>query len=363
MLPLAYLAWVVLAPSMPARSGPTASSASSNAAAELAEIRASLASVVEHLKGHKDSLRKGSTFQAAMQTRLNELEASLTNTSLYTRASAGVHALLLSSKTKELAECETDRGALKASVSAMSDLDDPALKKQVADLQRQLATSQQKEQRSAAQLASVAGGGAAAGAAQPVGGTGGATARPWLVIGIPTVPRAMDIDYINPCLATIMRWLPKSKSDPLHGRVKVMYVNNRPAGHMRYEEARSALMEETHPHHNDVSFVDNSAPLQDADPARKDPGDGNFPGWRVRQQTRDVVTNLREAAKLDPEFYLFLEDDMAFCPQGLMAIQYLIGKASAYYPDWLAIRSCYGMNGIFLQVRSAAMVTGVVELL
>ena len=183
---------------------------------------------------------------------------------------------------------------------------------------------------------------------------GGTDMRPWLVIGIPTVPRHNDLDYIGTCLDTIMQWLPTSASDPLHGRVKAMYLNNRPGEHIRFEEARSRLMNNSHPHHTDVLFIENDARLQEnADPGGATAGgDGDaHPGPRVRQQTRDIVSNLRQAAKLDPQFYLFLEDDMAFCPQGLMAIQYLVGKASAYYPDWLAIRSSYGMNGIFLQGR------------
>ena len=47
-------------------------------------------------------------------------------------------------------------------------------------------------------------------------------------------------------------------------------------------------------------------------------------------------------------YYLFLEDDMKFCPSGMQAIQYLLDKASRYHPDWLAIRASYGMNGIFM---------------
>lgn len=48
------------------------------------------------------------------------------------------------------------------------------------------------------------------------------------------------------------------------------------------------------------------------------------------------------------QYYLFLEDDMQFCANGLLAMQYLLNKASRYHPNWLAIRASYGMNGIFM---------------
>lgn len=41
------------------------------------------------------------------------------------------------------------------------------------------------------------------------------------------------------------------------------------------------------------------------------------------------------------EYYLFLEDDMKFCPHGLTSIQYLLNKASLYHPDWLGIYDIY----------------------
>lgn len=47
-------------------------------------------------------------------------------------------------------------------------------------------------------------------------------------------------------------------------------------------------------------------------------------------------------------YYLFLEDDMLLCPEGFMAIQYLLNKASRYHKEWIAIRASYGMNGIFM---------------
>lgn len=48
------------------------------------------------------------------------------------------------------------------------------------------------------------------------------------------------------------------------------------------------------------------------------------------------------------QYFLFLEDDMSWCPNGLDAIQYLLKKAELYSPNWLAIRASFGMNGVFI---------------
>lgn len=60
--------------------------------------------------------------------------------------------------------------------------------------------------------------------------------------------------------------------------------------------------------------------------AHNDPGTPNVPGFRVRKQTRNIVTVMRKCEGKG-RYYLFLEDDMRFCPSGLQAIQYLLDKA------------------------------------
>ena len=40
---------------------------------------------------------------------------------------------------------------------------------------------------------------------------------------------------------------------------------------------------------------------------------------------------------------------MALCDHGFRAMAYIIERASRFYPDWLAIRASFGMNGIFLK--------------
>ena len=39
---------------------------------------------------------------------------------------------------------------------------------------------------------------------------------------------------------------------------------------------------------------------------------------------------------------------MLLCKGGLEAMQHMLSKASRYHHDWIALRTSYGMNGIFL---------------
>ncbi len=94
------------------------------------------------------------------------------------------------------------------------------------------------------------------------------------------------------------------------------------------------------------------------------------PGWRVRQQTRDVVHVMQEAAGLGAHYMSvpsaasskpcilcyhcvgnksaaalltlatirFMEDDFELCGNGMLALQYAVAKAHSYQPDWTSIR-------------------------
>jgi hypothetical protein len=53
-----------------------------------------------------------------------------------------------------------------------------------------------------------------------------------------------------------------------------------------------------------------------------DPGTPNKPGYRVRKQTRNIAAVMRQGEGKG-RYYLFLEDDMRFCPSGLLSIQVL----------------------------------------
>jgi N-Acetylglucosaminyltransferase-IV (GnT-IV) conserved region len=184
----------------------------------------------------------------------------------------------------------------------------------------------------------------------------------WLVIGIPTVSRAHDEDYLLQSLATLAAQLPSSESDLMYGQVLVVVVNMQASSagpHSRFEEAK-ILYSPGNPKSIYFEFADNqndeqTSPELTTDPvvgstAESDVGTANKPGYRVRKQTRNIVSIIRKSEGKG-KYYLFLEDDMRFCPSGLLAVQYLLDKSSRYHPNWLAIRASYGMNGIFIHSK------------
>jgi hypothetical protein len=189
-------------------------------------------------------------------------------------------------------------------------------------------------------------------------------AERWLVIGIPTISRTHNEDYLLRSMATLAAQLPSSKTDLMYGQVLIVVVNMQEAGsgpHQRFEEAKR-LYSEPNPKSLYFEFLDSKdkiigsnflEPSKDPVPGRtalNDPGHANKPGYRVRKQTRNIVSVMRRSEGKG-RYYLFLEDDMQFCQYGMLAIQYLLSKSDRYHPDWLAIRASYGMNGIFLQMK------------
>ena len=184
----------------------------------------------------------------------------------------------------------------------------------------------------------------------------------WLVIGIPTVSRAHNEDYLLKSLETLAAQLPSSESDLMYGQVLVLVVNMQASSavpHERFEEAK-VFYSAGNPKSIYFEFSDNQkdeqiSPELTTDPvlgstAETDIGTANKPGYRVRKQTRNIVSIIRKSEGKG-KYYLFLEDDMRFCPSGLLAVQYLLDKSSRYHPNWLAIRASYGMNGIFLHAK------------
>lgn len=183
------------------------------------------------------------------------------------------------------------------------------------------------------------------------------TTHKWLVIGIPTVARLHEEEYLLQSLEVLAAQLPAEPSDLLYGRVLVSVLNvqlntaNHAQPHRVFERAR-ALYAAPHPKAAYFEFADVLPSEILPDPvagatAKSDPGNANKPGFLVRRQTRNIVSVIRRnAAKA--RYYLFLEDDMQLCANGLLAVQYLLAKADRYHPNWLAIRASYGMNGIFM---------------
>jgi hypothetical protein len=188
--------------------------------------------------------------------------------------------------------------------------------------------------------------------------SGGTATDKWLVIGIPTVARAHDEPYLLRTLESISSQLPTDPDDVLYNKVLVVLVNmqvnsNPDRKHPVYEEAKRKYSAIENPKLA-ASFVFEELQKHEILPdplsgrnQHNDLGNANKPGFLVRRQTRNIVSVMKKSMNKG-RYYLFLEDDMVLCPQGMYAMEYLLRKSNAYHSDWLAIRTSYGMNGIFM---------------
>jgi hypothetical protein len=193
--------------------------------------------------------------------------------------------------------------------------------------------------------------------------TGPSITEKWLVIGIPTVSRTNDEEYLLQSLDTLAEQLPSDPSDLMYDQILVNVVNLQVNAHPEkehtvYNKAKQKYAA-GHPKSRYFSFTEiiKEEILPDTKPgsnAQNDMGNANRPGFLVRRQTRNIVTVMRRNLH-KARHYLFLEDDMQFCPNGLLAMQYMLNKATRYHPDWLAVRASYGMNGIFMHDKDLAV--------
>jgi hypothetical protein len=162
------------------------------------------------------------------------------------------------------------------------------------------------------------------------------TAEKWLVIGIPTVSRTNNEEYLLQSLETLAQQLPTDPSDLMFDRIVVNIVNLQVNAHPGVEHVVYTKAKERFSH------------------AAGHPKARYFTFSEVTKETRNIVTVMRRNMN-KAKYYLFLEDDMEFCAHGLLAIQYLLDKASRYHPNWLAIRASYGMNGIFMHDKDLSV--------
>ena len=198
----------------------------------------------------------------------------------------------------------------------------------------------------------------------------------WLVIGINTVGRKGGIDYLLQTLTAIEHELSADVSDSLYGRILVVVANVHGKYHEMFYKAKQKY--NNHPKSIYFKFIDKyELPLVvDPNPKKRDSGNANVPGHRVRKQTRDIVAVMRSITSSSSsssnnnnnnnnnfsfKYYLFLEDDMLLCPSGFLAMQYMLKKASNYHPDWLALKTSYGMNGIFLREKDVLVFANYLE--
>jgi hypothetical protein len=63
----------------------------------------------------------------------------------------------------------------------------------------------------------------------------------WLTIGIPTVPRKNNPDYLMRTVKAITNQLPTRPDEALYCRVMVVVMNNRPGTHSQFEDVKSLV--------------------------------------------------------------------------------------------------------------------------
>ncbi|GMH64123.1 hypothetical protein TrST_g1155 [Triparma strigata] len=174
--------------------------------------------------------------------------------------------------------------------------------------------------------------------------TYGTHEKKWLTVGMPTVPRPEN--HLGETIDSWLKQLPLHAKDPLFDDVILVVMNVHGPGHKWFDEAKQKYTNSEKSRY--IKFIMLENPLNDPTHGRQDKGDANHPGHRVRKQTRDISTVLSHSLGLS-DFFFFTEDDMLLCPNALPSIQYMLGKAEKYKPNFMSIRASYGMNGIIIR--------------
>jgi hypothetical protein len=192
---------------------------------------------------------------------------------------------------------------------------------------------------------------------------GGAASSGWLLIGMPSVPRRNDVDYLKMTLSRLADDLPRHDADALLGAVHVVVVNNRPGAHRVFEDARRRfeLVGDSA-----FEFADGGGyerwpraydELMRGANERKRRG-YTRPSPMQQAQTRDVISMLQLVHERYADryrYFMFMEDDFLVCPHALLALQYAMRKAAANVAggdgDWTGMRCSFGLNGVVVRMR------------
>ena len=233
-----------------------------------------------------------------------------------------------------------------------------------AELKAAVAELQELKRKQAGTAGGPAGGAAALGAADvgrgflgPGGGGGRPGGKKYLAIGINTVPRRGDPDYLRRTVHALLDNLPEDEDDPLYGRVTIAIMNcGEPGKHKVYYEVKEEL---ANPHgayagkRVYIDFLESPRKYKDPTPNAPDPDDlnnpTNRPGRHVRKQSLDVIS-VMDVLMGKARYYMFMEDDFVACANMFRALAYAIAKANALHADrWFGMRVSYGMNGIIIK--------------
>jgi hypothetical protein len=146
-----------------------------------------------------------------------------------------------------------------------------------------------------------------------------------LTIGIPTIARRRQADYLRSTLHSIYAQLTTTGLWPL---VRVVVMHSHPGKrHEVFDDCQQEFTNNPDPAARSFRFVENTrGSAQDVDPVvlstrRRSASGGDVPDRRVRRQTRDIVSLLRHVVEVetDTKWYLFMEDDFVLCPNALLA--------------------------------------------
>ncbi|KNC55648.1 uncharacterized protein AMSG_01917 [Thecamonas trahens ATCC 50062] len=188
--------------------------------------------------------------------------------------------------------------------------------------------------------------------------------EPWLVVGIPTVPRidsatGKPLDYLSKTVDALVTQMSSHPASLEYRQVVVVVMNHAPkAEHVMLDAAKERVASARLSHA--FVFVDNDGSVPNPTPGATDVGSPNKPGYKVRQQTRDVVALLREAAPRG-RYFMFLEDDFELCPNGFAAIAYMVRKMEAYSPGFVSVRASFGLAGIVMPSPDALVFADYLE--
>ena len=99
----------------------------------------------------------------------------------------------------------------------------------------------------------------------------------WLTIGIPTVPRKGNPDYLSQTVDAIISQLPTRQDDPFYAKVMVVVLNNRPRQHVVFDDVKKRV--ENGPYNFYFKFEEVS--IQDSDNVKNPEHDANIPNSKV----------------------------------------------------------------------------------
>ncbi len=190
--------------------------------------------------------------------------------------------------------------------------------------------------------------------------TSGDSGKPFLLIAIPSMPRAAD--YLTSVLDALDSQLVHEADDPMYGSIHVWVMNNAPVGtaHPVFDSNRARFEGRS-----EFRFLTNDHSLTDPPgaPQGEHSGTPDMPGARVRKQTRDIA-RLMQLAAGQSRYYLAMEDDFIVCPHALRIVEHSLRKASRgrlsltapppppsllqLQQDWITIKIGYGFNGLML---------------